>query len=368
MSLVNLFGARSLELRLRGFVKDLIAPGVQAHTDAVLQQFLSVSGSRTAGGVSFLIIMVSAGLLLRHLDAALNEIWAVRRKRPFLVSVGLYLGLLLGGPVVTALVLSGTTGLKRLILTLKLPFSSAAVQLGALVLAVVVLTLLYKVAPHAKVRWRSAWVGGVVAGSAWEVARHTYGNIASWALGANAIYGTLGIAPLFLMWLYVSWLIVLFGGRLSYAVEHAGFRAEFMELLAHPRARELLGARLAQESARAQLEGRPGPTVAQLAAQLDVPEQMLLDVQQQLETAGLVVRGKRGELAPARDPSRLTLADISEAVGSVGATVRRARDGSPSHYEAFEQLFREADETTLETLGRISWTNLASPSKGSEKT
>lgn len=360
VALLNFFGQRTLERRLRGFVNDLLAPGVQSHSEAFFNQFFSVAGSRAVGGLSFLIVLMSAGILLRHLDAALNEVWAVHRRRPLMVSLSLYLGLLLVGPILLALLVTGTTGLKSAILALDLPFSAQAVQLGAGLSAIAVLTLLYKLAPHSPVRWRSALSGGAAAGIAWELARHTYGGIASLALQANTVYGSLGIAPLFLMWIYVSWCLVLFGARLAYAVEHADFRGEFMDLSSHPRARELLGARVAQETARAALAKARGPTARVLSFRLNVPEQLLAEVLRQLMSAGLLKHGPGRQLLPARDLSRLTLADVSAAVGGVGASSQRDA-ADPSRYEPFDRLFGEADAASLERLKNVTWVSLAGP-------
>jgi membrane protein len=357
VALLNAFGAQTLEKRLRIFVNDLLAPGVQEQSEAFFNQFFSVAGSRTVGGLSFVIILVSAGILLRHLDAALNEVWAVRSRRPLYVSLGLYLGLLLGGPVLLAVLLTGTTSIKSLFLEMHMPFSTQAVQIAAAFSAVGVLTMLFKLAPHAPVRWRSALAGGAVAGFAWELARHSYGGIASLALQANTVYGSLGIAPLFLMWIYVSWCIVLFGARLAYAVEHADFRGEFMDHTTHPRTRELLAARVAQQTSQALAAKVPGPTARQLAFKLNVPGQLVSEIVRQLAAAGLVKLDSKGHIAPARDPSLLTLADLSEAVGG-SASSQAKHPGDSGYYGPFAKLFEDADQATLERLKRVTWASL----------
>src|SRR5207248_8399970 len=129
------------------------------------------------------------------------------------------------------------------------PYSSGLLTLGSTISSILVFTGIYKLAPHAPVRGRSALSGGIVGGLAWEIARHGYASFAALAFNYNPLYGSLSAAPLFLMWIYVSWWLMLFGARLSYAVEHAAFRGEFMDLITHPRARELVAARVAQLTA-----------------------------------------------------------------------------------------------------------------------
>lgn len=359
LALLQFFKQRELEALLKTFVRDLLQPGVRETSDQLVSTFVSSAGSRITGGLSFAILLFSAGLLLRHLDASLNEVWAVTRRRPILVSIGLYAGLLLLGPLVIAATLAGTRGIRTLIEHLNLPYSSQVLVLGGTLSAVATLTLVYKLAPHAPVRWRSAFAGGIVAGIAWDVARHSYSGIATLAFSANPVYGSLGIAPLFLMWIYVSWSIVLFGARLAYAVEHAGFRGTFMDILAHPRVRELIAARVAQISARAFLLSLPAPTSRQIAETLSVPAQTVGEVVHRLELAGLVKIEKKGEIKPARDPSLLTLADVSTAVGGVVTAGDNPGNGRATDFAEFEQLFRQVDNASIEKLSQISWSTIA---------
>lgn len=357
-SLLHAFNAKRIDPLVLKFFEDILSPGGRAQSEQAIHTFLSAANSRTAGSLSFLVVMVSAGLLLRHLDSALNDIWRVRKKRPILVSLWLYAGVLVIGPLLIALSLLGTEGAKQLITWLDLPFSAQLYVLGAIVSGMTVFTLLFKLAPHAPVRWSSALVGGAAAGVAWELARHLYGTIASWFFSANKIYGSLGIAPLFLTWIYVGWYIVLSGARLAYAVEHANLHHEFEDLLDHPRSHELIAARIAEEVARAALDGTRPPTTFQLAAQLRMPEQRLRDIVYALEAGGLV-RLERGRLIPTRDVATLTLADISAAVGGTARLRQRERSKDSGHFAAVARLFSSADETTIQKLRGISWADLA---------
>lgn len=359
-SLLHAFNAKRIDPLVLKFFEDILSPGGRAQSEQAIRTFLSAANSRTAGSLSFLVVLVSAGLMLRHLDASLNDIWRVRRKRPLLVSLWLYAGVLLMGPLLIALSLLGTEGAKQLITWLELPFSGQLYILGAIVSGMAVFTLLYKLAPHAPVRWRSALIGGAAAGIAWELARHLYGTIASWFFSANKVYGSLGIAPLFLMWIYVGWYIVLSGARLAYAVEHADLHDEFQDLLEHPRSHELIAARIAEEVARASLDGTKPPTPFQLAAQLRLPEQRVREVVHTLEAGGLIRADRRG-LHPARDVNELTLADISAAVGGTARVSRRERQSATGYFETVDRLFSLADATTVEKLKGISWADLTKP-------
>lgn len=358
LALVQYFRAQQLEAALKSFVRDLLAPGVREQSDQLVDIAVSATASRTVGTLSFVVLLFSAGILLRHLDASLNEVWAVRTKRRLSVSISLYAGLLFFGPIVMGATLTGTRLARRLFLGAHVPYSAQLVVLGSTALAVVLFTLLYKLAPHAPVRWRSALAGGLVAGICWDVLRHTYSSVASLAFSANPVYGSLGVAPLFLMWVYVSWLVVLFGARLSYAVEHATYRGAFLDILMHPRARELVAARIAQLTSEAFLGKRPAPTAKSLAARLRMPAQTIDEVVEQLVHAGLLQTSKKGELSPSRDPSLLTLADVSAAVGGLVAAAQ-AGVVHRAEFEPVEVLFNQGDAANIEKLREVTWASLS---------
>ena len=360
LALLHLLRQQQFEQTVFGFIQDILAPGAHRDSDDYVRQFFAAASSRTAGGLSFAVLLFSSGVLLRSLDVSLNEVWGVRRKRPILVSLALYAGVLLFGPTAMGLTLATTSGMRRLMLSVNLPFYAQLLVAGSALSAVIVVMLLYKLAPHAPVRWRSAFAGGLVAGLGWEVARNAYAGIARLFLSANPVYGALGIAPLFLMWLYLSWCLVLFGARLAYAVEHAAYRGVFLDLQQHPRARELLASRIAQLATRAFLEKSNAPTVSRLATRLGVPAQLVGEVIHQLLSASLLTIGRRGEVRPARDPCTLTLADVSAAVGGVAMLVRRDDTVMNSlGFEEVERIYSVGDDASVEKLSQISWSSLA---------
>ncbi len=368
-SLLHAFNAKRIDPLVLKFFEDILSPGGRAQSEQTIRTFLSAANSRAAGSVSFLVVLVSSGLMLRHLDASLNDIWRVRQKRPILVSLGLYAGVLFVGPLLIAASLLGTQGVKSFLGWLEFPFSAQVFFVGSVITAVAVFTTLYKVAPHAPVPWRSAFLGGSIAGLAWEAARHLYGGIASLFFSANKVYGSMGIAPLFLMWIYVGWYIVLSGARLAYAIEHADFHEEFRDLLEHPRSNELIASRIAEEVTRASLDGLPPPTSRQISLSLRLPEQRVRELARVLIANALLLANEKGALLPARDVTTLTLADISAAVGGTARAFNRDHAETSGHFGVVARLFTAADESTIEKLKEISWADLVRiPGPQSEKT
>ncbi len=357
---------KQIERLVMVFFTDILSPGMRERSSATIQKYLSASDSRVASTFSFVLLMISSGMLLRHLDASLNEVWAIRRRRPVLISIALYVGVLLIGPFLMVLTLLGTETAKSFLIWVNVPFSNFAVTLGSLAMAIVLFSSLYKAAPHAHVPWRSALFGGAVAGLVWELARRLYGSIAGLFFNANPVYGSLGVAPLFLMWIYVSWFIVISGARLAYALEHADFHDEFRDLLEHPRSAEIIATRVATLVSESFSLDRPPPTVRSLASSMKLPAQRIADLVFQLEQAGLLIK-RKGELLPGRSLSEMTLADISYAVGGTSLALNKERFSRTGLFEDVAALFTEIDEASVQKLNGISWAALAARNSKTQK-
>lgn len=354
-SLLHTFAAKRIDPLVIKFFEDILSPGGKTQSQEILRTLLSAANSKTGSGLSFVALLVSAGLMLRHLDASLNDIWQVQRKRPVMTSLGLYSGVLLAGPLLAGASLLGSQEFKHFIGWLEFPFSSQLYFVGAVLSGMTVFTLLYKLAPHAPVPWKSAVSGGVVAGLSWEIARHVYGSIAIFFLSQNKVYGSLGIAPLFLMWVYVGWYIVLAGARFAYAVEHADFETELHQSAAHPRSNEVMASHLAREVTSAWLTKANPPTVKELSLALKIPQQRVSELAGMMLRAGLLGRGEKGGLFPMKSPEVLTLEDVSKAVGGTAHLPMP----DVQRLDGVAKVFQAADAATVDALKRISWKDLA---------
>ncbi len=365
LGILGAYHQSAFQYRLRGFISAVLAPGVREESAALLERFLEPGNATAIGSAGFLGLLLSAGSLLHNIDVALNEIWGVKNHRSWWVRGLVYAGLLLFGPLMLALSFAGTSGVRSLLsgthtaLVLEV-FESLFGAVSPLMITGG-LTLIYRVAPNTHVRMRSALAGGLVAGLAWSVARHVYTGLAAYGFRNNPLYASLGALPMFLAWLYVDWLIFLAGARLSYAVEHATFRDSLSGFGMHPRARELVAARLAQETSLVWFDGGTPPLPRELALELRVSEALVDEVAEALVRAGLMTRHRRGGLLPARSPETLTLADLTLAVHGVYDPITPGA-WNPPHAEGFETLdafFRQSDALGLDVLRRTRWMDLA---------
>jgi membrane protein len=365
LAVLGAYHQRAFQHRLREFIFAVLAPGVREESAAFLERFLEPGHTTAIGSAGFLGLMFSAGSLLHNIDVSLNEIWGVKNHRSWWVRGLIYVGLLVLGPLMLALSFAGTSIVRAFLEGSQTPLFLELFELlfGALspVVAAAGLTLIYRLAPNTHVRMRSALAGGLVAGVAWTVARHVYTGIAAYGFRNNPLYASLGALPMFLAWLYVDWLIFLAGARLSYAVEHATFRDSLWVFGAHPRARELVAARLAQETTLVWFDGGTPPLPRELALRLRVAESLVEEVAEDLVRAGLMARHRRGGLLPARAPEELTLADLTLAVHGVYSPVEPGAWSPPRApgFESLDAFFRQSDALGLDVLRRTRWLDLA---------
>ena len=349
----------AFEANLRGFIQELLAPGIREDTGALLERFISRATGVAAGWIGFIVLAITAGALLRNLDGSLNEIWNVQRDRRLWVRILIYAVILLLGPLMIAASLAGSSELRALMLKSQLPYTQTLVALSPWITSVLAFTLLYKLAPAAAVRVRSAFAGGLVAGLGWQLAQRTFSVFGAQIFRFNPIYGSLGAAPLFLTWIYVSWILVLFGARLAYAVEHASYLRVYGHLGDTPRTRELIAAQIAHQVTLAHYKGQPAPTIRDLARKLEVPLELAGYLVERLRVARLLADAGRSGLIPARPPEELSVADASRAVG--GMTNLPTLPLPPDKAEEFqrvEQLFAGLDRDAGRALERVMWIDL----------
>jgi len=163
-------------------------------------------------------VLVLAVWLMLIIDRSLNAIWRVRRSRPYWLSALGYAALILGAPLLIFASVSVTTYILAVSNEVG-PASHTAriVTLRAIatVMSALAFTLVYLVVPHRRVPWRHALLGGFTAGILFEAAKVGFAVYAHSSPTYDRLYGTFAVLPLFLVWLYYSWLVVLLGAELT---------------------------------------------------------------------------------------------------------------------------------------------------------
>ena len=190
------------------------AQGLEALAEQI-QSFTEAAGRLTALGLAGLAL--TSVLLMLTIDESLNRIFRVRRRRPLLQRLLTYWALITLGPVLVGASLSMTSFLLGASLGLLKLGAAAESLLGVLpfVLTWATLALLYVVVPYRQVRWRDALLGALLAALMFEIAKRGFAFYITRFPTYTLIYGTFATLLIFLVWLYVSWMVVLIGATVT---------------------------------------------------------------------------------------------------------------------------------------------------------
>jgi len=191
------------------------APGAEALHEQIVG-FAQQAGRLTGAGLA--VFALAAVFLMLALDTAMNRIFRAPQSRSLLRSLMVYVVLLVSGPVLLgASVLLASYALVASLGLLSLE-GYARVAVGSLpfVATCAALTLLYGVVPAVPVRFRHALMGGVLAGAVFELTRRGFTAYVAQVVPAyELIYGAFATVPVFLVWLYACWVLVLAGAAIT---------------------------------------------------------------------------------------------------------------------------------------------------------
>lgn len=196
---------------LRGLLPEQYAPLILRY----LNDFASKAGRLTAFGLVFLVITALSMILT--VDRVLNDIWRVHERRPFVQRVLLYWSLLTLGPLVIGASLSAASYLMSMSagLTRQLPgLLRTLLEFTPFLLGVSAVAAMYVVVPNRKVLWHDALIGSFVAAVLGELMRDAFAWYIRTGTVAN-VYGAFAVLPLFLIWVYLSWFVILFGAAIA---------------------------------------------------------------------------------------------------------------------------------------------------------
>lgn len=285
--------------------------------------------ARTQGGwvalVGVLTLFWAVIKVFGSIEDAFNNIWEVRSTRSAARKYGDYIAVVVVAPILWVISSSMGNYAAEILGVAGSPALEVLSRAGSLVVAWVMFTFIYVVLPSTKVRLTAALTAGVVAGTAFVLFQWGYVYLQRWMTSYNAIYGSFAALPLFLLWMQISWEILLLGGELSFAYQNvARFDEERESLLVSYDCRRKLMVGVMLLVSRAFRDGRGAVSFSEIRDRLDVPTRIMNNILYTLVQARMLneIRTEGTdydlEYAPARDISTLRVYDILSAVDSHG--------------------------------------------------
>jgi membrane protein len=360
-------GERSQAGALASLAQDEKMVAARKEVAGYIKQFIQNTRSGAMGVTGSVLLIFAAISMLSRIEVTFNDIWGVARPRSWFMQIVLYWGVLSLAPLLLVVALGLASGphlegTKRLLTTM--PFVGSLIfRFLPIVVLCLTFTVFYVLMPNTKVRWSAALVGGLVGGLLFHFNNVVSVLYVSRVVSNSKIYGSLGLVPVFMIGLYFSWLILLFGAQVAYAYQNRATYAEEKQVEnINQRGREFIALRLMTCVGERFARGEPPPCVAEMAEQLSVPTRLVRQLMNTLSAARLAVEtvGADPAYLPARPLEAITCHDVLLAMRASQGQELATRD-EPARAEVLGEFQRiqEAEQRVASSVTMLGLVNRA---------
>jgi len=325
-------------------------------------------------GLAFLIYTVVS--LIQKIERAFNYTWRVEQSRNMASRFSDYLSVILVGPVLifTAMGITGTvlgSSVIRELMTVE-PFGELiriSTRLIPYLLVISAFAFVYVFVPNTKVRFGPALTGAVVAGVLWETTGWFFALFVVSSTKYTAIYSSFAILVVFMIWLYLSWLILLVGASVAFYTQHpqsAGLLQR--ELFMSNRLKERLALMCMYLVTKRHLQGGVPWDAGILARMMSMPTRPTEKILHALEDAKLVIltSAEPPAYVPARDPGSIEVREVLEMVRKMDETPHLSPARLPE-ISSLDGVLQKVEASAQQALGEQTFKDLAEADIAEEK-
>ena len=293
------------------------------------ESMLQATKGGLIAGIGLVILFWSVIKVLSYIETSLNDIWEIKENRTWGRKFSDYLAVMIVSPLLIIVSSSATlfitTRITQLTNQIKLlgmisPLIFLSFKLIPYVLIWILFSVIYILMPNTKVNLKTGIVAGIIAGTIFQIVQWGYISFQVGTARYNAIYGSFAALPLFLMWVQVSWWVVLFGAELSFASQNvATYEYEPDSLKVSHAFKKLVTLQVAHLLIRNFLGCKPPLTDSQISMRLEMPIRLLHRILYDLVESGLFIETRTKDdntfgYQPACDINKLTIKSILEAI------------------------------------------------------
>ncbi|PLX77468.1 MAG: ribonuclease BN-like protein [Desulfuromonas sp.] len=307
--------------QLEPLIMENLAVGSEAVVSKIFQYIDNTSVARL-GTFGLMMLLVSVLALLSNIERSFNHIWHVGETRSLIRRFSDYFSVLAFGPLMIVAAISMTATLETMTIIQGLEgtqlvgsFIAFSFKVLPYIAMWIAFTFLLLFMPNTRVKLRPALIGGIFGGTLWQLSQLGYVGLQVGVARYNAIYGTMAALPVFMVWLYISWIIVLLGVEVSYAaqnLEHIGREIRNKRTFLHQSDFGAMAVLLA--TVRLFCRGDEPIDRYEIADRLDLSEMQVREFIDQLIKAHLLVLVERDDgeqgYQPARSPDRMFVAEV----------------------------------------------------------
>jgi len=297
------------------------------------ESMLQATKGGIIAGIGLVILFWSVINVLSHIEASLNDIWEIKESRTWARKFSDFLAIMILSPLFIMLSSSATvfitTKITLLTEQIKLlgmisPLIFMGLKLIPYVLIWILFTIIYILMPNTKVNLKAGLLAGIIAGTIFQIVQWGYISFQVGTARYNAIYGSFAALPLFLMWVQVSWWVVLFGAELSFAHQNVNtYEYEPDSRKVSPAFKKVLTLQIAHLLIKNFASGERALTDVGIGARLKIPirlvHNILYDLVQSRVISETTTRQDRQfAYQPARDIGTLTIKYVIDAIDQNG--------------------------------------------------
>lgn len=331
--------------------------------DAIVDKVFAGFNQGTIAILGAVFIIFAALMMLSTIEGAFDQIWGVGRSRSIIHRMVNYWALLTLGPLLLATAIYVATKYAAISQIQKTVLSHTAPVVVSYFASVAGFFLLYLLLPNTKVKVRAAIWGAVVAAIVWTLAKWGFKLYVVKFIPYNEVYGVLGLIPLGIFWIYLSWFIVLFGLQLTYTTQHLS-SLDAAEIAAAQKqeeyfiANDLTIMNMVGEIASAFKAGDGAVEAETISSKLNMPPEFAEKVLSRLVARGILARASEPKdgFLPAKSPDDMKLSEIAAAISLAGfgqsadvpAGLRKVAQSQQEMFSQFNvtQLIRNEDNQT----------------------
>ncbi|MFC2150799.1 YihY/virulence factor BrkB family protein [Calditrichota bacterium] len=327
-TMFKLFGGGDWFLEmLTPFLENNLAPGASPAVVARLQRMIETFGGATAGGIGLLLLLLGVYGIFTAIESTFNLIWGVNSRAGSLHRLPLYWGLVTIIPILVVSSLAITTYIKALPLVSEFAqrtsiFAAAYSRLLPTMLVMLSLFLLYRFLPSTKVRTTAALAGAVLASMAYEGIKLLFILYAGKLMQYDVLYGSLAIGPLLMIWVNLSWVVVLAGVEVCFVTQHYQVLLQKRKhvQLSRPQ-QDVLGLLILTEVTRAFRGERNPVEVNEWTREFGAPPQVVSRLIERFKAHNILKTVGRGdvELLLTRDPESIKISEIRRILSGEAA-------------------------------------------------
>lgn len=327
-----------------------------------ISAFIEKMNVGVLGALGLTLLLYTAISLMQKIEESLNFIWHIPNPRPLADRLSRYLSVLLVGPIlvfsalgITASVMNIETVRDLMEIDVLGQAMQAISRLTPYLLVTAAFTFVYLFIPNSRVRFVPALIGGVAGGFSWQTAGWVFAVFIASSNRYAAIYSGLAILILFMIWLYLSWLILLFGASVAFYAQHPEYLyARSGEPRLSNRMRERLALSLMSLVGGRFLAGEPMPSLAEFTRLLGVPMHSLQIVLVALERNRFLAQSSDDppRFLPSRDPSLILVTQVLETVRAAGEERFLSPEGlpAPPPVDALLDQMQQAVESSVSNM------------------